>query len=137
LNLVASTLCSIKEKKGLSQAAVHGAISAPIIPSHLWKQFPTETTPTSTSNLLNILARTIADKEIIAPAQNDQALYSQIVQKYSSQILKHVDSWRIDVSTKEGLRKVLEEIAWFVSLIYAVPGDANKNHEEIFSADFF
>jgi hypothetical protein len=129
--------CSLKKQKtkGLSQAAVHGATSTPVIPSSLWKEFPNDT-PKSTSNLLTILARTIADNEI-APTQNDQAVYSQIVQTYSPQILKQVNSWKIDISTKEGLKRVLEEIAWFVSLIYAVPGYTNTNHEGIFSADFF
>lgn len=129
-----------KTHKGLSQAAVHGATSTPILPPSLWKE-PSSITkdiPNSTSNLLNILARIIADPEI-APTQGDQAMYQEIVKTYSSHILKHVNSWMIDVSTKEGLRKTLEEIAWFVSLIYAVPGYTNNKSEEdgTFNADFF
>ncbi|XP_006457260.1 hypothetical protein AGABI2DRAFT_212589 [Agaricus bisporus var. bisporus H97] len=125
--------------EGLSQAAVHGATSTPILPPSLWKEPSsiTQDIPNSTSNLLNILARIIADPEI-APTQGDQAMYQEIVKTYSSPILKHVNSWMIDVSTKEGLRKILEEIAWFVSLIYAVPGYTTKSEEDgTFNADFF
>lgn len=124
---------------GLASTALHGASSISVIPPVWWKEGADDTRSDTipNSSLLNILARIIEDPEII-PKRGDDLLnaYSNTVNAYASKILKQVNSWNIDFSTKEGLRKGLEEIVWFVTIMYAVPGYTGKD-QEVYKADFF
>ncbi len=51
-------------------------------------------------------------------------------------MLDHIESWSPDFSTKEGSQKALEEVAWTVTLMYAVAGLTRKE-DGLFNADFF
>lgn len=63
-------------------------------------------------------------------------MYTQTIRQHGQHILKHVNTWTPDLSTTEGLQRALEEVAWIVTLIYAVCGFTNKD-EGTFNADFF
>lgn len=91
----------------------------------------------ATKNALDILARFIDDPEVGFKAPpNVMTMYKDAVDLYSAKIVKHVEAWSPDLSTKEGLQKAVEEVVFLVNLIYAVPGLVSKE-EGVFNADFF
>ncbi|KAJ3561719.1 hypothetical protein NP233_g10022 [Leucocoprinus birnbaumii] len=120
---------------GLAQAAVHDIPASPLIPASWFESTSKTHKAGSTPSVLNVLARVIADTNI-AYTPNPTPGFTEVVSKYSAKLVEYVDTWSPDLSTKEGLQKALEEVVFFVNLIYAVPGLVSKE-EGLFNADFF
>lgn len=123
---------------GLAQACVHEAPASRLIPASLFKDTPTKQPQVNaTKSLLDILARFITDPETSLKGPMDpMGMFRKCVDLYHQRIVEHVEAWSPDLSTNEGLQKALEEIAFLVNLMYAVPGLVSKE-EGGFNADFF
>jgi hypothetical protein len=116
---------------------MHPGDSDSVIPPSAWKK-PSENKGNSTSSLLNILSRIIADPEIPPPpAASDAGMYSKTVQKYHTHILKHANAWSFDASNKGELLRALEEIAWIATIMYGICGSTAGSDADAFNADFF
>jgi hypothetical protein len=125
-----------EQSLGLAQAAVHPGESDAIIPLSAWKKSGRGNS-NSTSSLLSVFSRILADPEIPPPkATNDADMYPEAIRQYSSHILKHMNAWSFDASNKEELLKAVEEIAWVVTIMYGVCG-FTSNDVNAFNADFF
>lgn len=95
-----------------------------------------EPKPNATRSVLDILARFIADSDIRSEALTDpKNMYRDAVRIYGAKIVEHVEAWTPDLST-DNIRKTVEEVVFFVNLVYAVPGLVSEE-EGIFNADFF
>lgn len=63
-------------------------------------------------------------------------MYRSSVKRSGGKVLNHIESWSPDFSTEQGSQKALEEVAWAVTLMYAVAG-LTREEEGLFNADFF
>ncbi|EKM75588.1 hypothetical protein AGABI1DRAFT_116306 [Agaricus bisporus var. burnettii JB137-S8] len=119
--------------EGLAQAAVHPGDSGPVVPASWWKGSDNKTHD-STSSPLSVFSRILVDPEITWPEDaGAENMYRAALKKYSSHILKHVNAWKYN---EADLPRVLEEIAWAVTLLYAVPGFPKKD-TDVYNADFY
>lgn len=115
---------------------MHTGESDSIIHGSLWERSWRDK-ENSTSSLLSIFSRILADPEIRPPKAADHTtMYSQAVQKNSTHILKHTDAWSFNATNKGELSRALEEIAWVATIMYAVSGYAGKD-AETFNADIY
>ena len=125
------------DKPGLAQTAVHGIVGSPLVHAHRFRNSNGATKANSTSSVLSILSRVVADPEIILNSPPDLFnMYKDVIEKHGSRITAHLDAWTPNLSTEEGLNKTVEEVMFLICLIYAVPGLVSEK-EGSFNADFF
>ncbi|KAF7763737.1 hypothetical protein Agabi119p4_8274 [Agaricus bisporus var. burnettii] len=118
--------------EGLAQAAVHPGDSDLVIPASWWKVSKSKA-HNSTSSPLSILSRILGDPEMNWKERiGDELMYRAVLERHSSRILKHFNAWQYN---KEDIPRVLEEIVWVVTLMYAVAGYPKKD-TDAFNADF-
>ncbi len=121
---------------GFGHTVAHSP-SASVLTPESWFRGPIKPKSNSTPSALNILARFLADPEIPGVGARDEAaMYTGSVQQFGEKVLGHIESWSPDFSTKEGSQKALEEVAWIVTLMYAV-GGATSKEDGLLNADFF
>jgi hypothetical protein len=136
---------------GLAEAAVHPRSAAALVPASFLETSAATTVGQAASRLkslvlsdngpshdvhaFTVLARILNDPELgNIVNQEEQRMYSYIMDKHGDALLKHVKDWHIDTSNPQEVSHKLEELLWTNVLIYGVGGwDDGKD----FNADFF
>ncbi|KXN91291.1 Oxidoreductase AflY [Leucoagaricus sp. SymC.cos] len=123
--------------EGLAQAAVHAASASAVIPASWFKTSPGKDRPNSTPSVLNVLARVLADPDIVGhDLKHPFVSFEDTLERHGDKLVEYVEAWSPDLSTQEGVQAALEEVVWLSTLLYAAPSMTTEE-KGLFNADFF